>query len=88
MKKHDKKRVMNNYKKVMGTFTEEGIIDGLFESLEEATGMKATKQQKEYVNNYMRQYAMRWCKVITHIEEASEDPEIVAKYKKKVDGKK
>lgn len=79
---------MDNYQKVMTTMTENDIINGLFESLEQMSGMKATEQQKEYVNNIVRQYAMRWSSVMTQVEEAIEDPEVVAQYKKKVESGK
>lgn len=87
MKKHDKKRAMDNYQKVMTTMTEQSIVEGLFESLEKMTGMKATEQQREYVNNLVRQHAMKWTGVMTKVEEATEDPEIVAKCKQKMNGK-
>ena len=78
---------MDNYQKVMTTMTEQSIVEGLFESLEKMTGMKATEQQKEYVNNLVRQHAMKWTGVMTKVEEATEDPEIVAKCKQKMNGK-
>lgn len=87
MKKHDKKRAMDNYQKVMTTMTEQSIVEGLFESLEKMTGMKATEQQREYVNNLVRQHAMKWTGVMTKVEEATEDPEILAKCKQKMNGK-
>ena len=87
MKKHVKKRAMDNYQKVMTTMTEQSIVEGLFESLEKMTGMKATEQQREYVNNLVRQHAMKWTGVMTKVEEATEDPEIVAKCKQKMNGK-
>ena len=83
--KRDKKRAMDNYKRVMSIMSEGDIINGLFESLEEITGKKATEQQREYVNSVVRQHAMRWSNVISIVEQGIEDPEILAKYKQKVE---